>query len=282
MSRIGVPPHPTRACRREWPSPRGEGFAPVACRWNWGAALVLPFFALFAFVGAAPAQELAILSAGAVEPGLERVAEAFRKDTGHEVQIQYAPAPALREALRAGLSTDVLIAPTAVLADPAGAGKLGAEAPVTVGRVGVGVAVRKGLAKPDVATVDALKAAVLGADRVIYNRASTGLYVEEMLRKLGIAAEIGKTERFPDGAAVMERLIAGSGNEIGLGAITEIGLFQRSGLQLVGPLPAEVQNFTTYAAATVASARNPEGARTFLRFLQSERARALLRPRGVE
>jgi molybdate transport system substrate-binding protein len=231
----------------------------------------------------ASAQELAILSAGAVEPGLERVAEAFRKDTGHEIQIRYAAAPALREALRAGLSADVLIAPSAVLADPAGAGKLGAEAPVTVGRVGVGVAVRKGLAKPDVATVDALKAAVLGADKVIYNRASTGLYVEELLRKLGIAGEIeGKTERFADGAAVMERLIAGSGNEIGFGAITEIGLFERSGLQLAGPLPAEVQNVTTYAAAAVASGRNPEGARTFLRFLQSERARALLRARGVE
>jgi len=239
--------------------------------------------ALFLVAPAASAQELAILSAGAVEPGLERVAEVFRKDTGHEIQIRYAAAPALRQALREGLAADVLIAPTAVLGDPAAAGKFGPEAPVIVGRVGVGVAVRKGLPKPDVATTDALKAAVLGADRVIYNRASTGVYVEELFRKLGIAGDIaGKTERFPDGASVMERLIAGSGNEIGFGATTEIGLFARQGLQLVGPLPGDVQNYTTYEAVTVAGARNAEGARTFLRFLQSARARALLRPQGVE
>jgi molybdate transport system substrate-binding protein len=231
----------------------------------------------------ASAQELAILSAGAVEPGHEAVAEVFRKDTGHEVQIRYAAAPALRKALQDGIGADVLIAPQAVLADPAGAGKLGPEAPVIVGRVGVGVAVRKGVAKPDVSTVDAFKRAVLGADKVVYNRASTGLYVEDLLRKLGIAGDLeAKTERFPDGAAVMERLIRGSGNEIGLGAITEIGLFAREGLQLAGPLPPDIQNTTTYAATGVANARNPEGGRTFLRFLQSERARALLRARGVD
>lgn len=261
-------------------SRRGEAFAAVARRWTGAAALVLFFLA---GVASACAQELAVLSAGAVEPGLEAVAEVFRKDTGHEVQIRYAAAPALRQALRDGVTADVLIAPTGVLGDPAGAGKLGPEAPVTVGRVGVGVAVRKGVPKPDVATTEALKAAVLRADKVIYNRASTGLYVEELLRKLGVAADIdAKTERFPDGAAVMERLVRGSGNEIGFGATTEIGLFAREGVQLVGPLPGEVQNVTVYAAATVAGARNGEGARTFLRFLQSARARTLMRPQGVE
>jgi molybdate transport system substrate-binding protein len=244
---------------------------------------VLAFAVASAPLQGAVAQELAVLSAGAVEPGLEAVAEAFRKDTGHEVQIRYAAAPALRKALQEGIGADVLIAPAAVLSDPASAGKLAPEPPVTVGRVGVGVAVREGLPKPDVSSVDAFKRAVLGADKVIYNRASTGVYVEELVKRLGIADEIaGKTERFPDGAAVMERLIGGSGNEIGLGAITEIGLFARQGLQLAGPLPADVQNTTAYAATVVAGARNGDGARTFLRFLQSDRARALMRARGVE
>jgi molybdate transport system substrate-binding protein len=251
--------------------------------WRRAAGALLASMLTLASAAPASAQELAILSAGAVEPGLEAVAEVFRKDTGHEIQIRYAAAPALRKALQDKIDADILIAPSAVLSDPAGAGKLAPEAPVTVGRVGVGVAVRKGLTKPEVATTDALKAAVLRADKVIYNRASTGVYVEELFRKLGIAAELEpKTERFPDGASVMERLIRGSGNEIGLGAITEIGLFARQGLQLVGPLPAEVQNYTTYAAAAVTAAANPQGARTFLRFLQSERARGLLRTRGVE
>ena len=84
----------------------------------------------------------------------------------------------------------------------------------------------------------------------MFNRASTGIYVEAMLQRLGIADAVrAKSERVPDGASVMRRLLAGTAQrELGFGAMTEISLFRDQGLQLVGPLPAPLQNFTTYVA----------------------------------
>src|SRR2546423_1565036 len=98
--------------------------------------------------------------------------------------------------------------------------------------------------------VDALRQALLRADSVVYNQASTGLYLEKLFEKMGIADQLKpKTTRYANGAQVLEHVIKGKGNEIGFGAITEIKLFEAKGLKLVGPLPAEVQNYTSYSAA---------------------------------
>ncbi|PWC54162.1 hypothetical protein TSO221_08930 [Azospirillum sp. TSO22-1] len=175
----------------------------------------------------------------------------------------------------------MLLAPPAVLDEAAA--KLAPDAHAEVGKVGVGVAVRDGAPKPDVSSAEALKAGVRGAESLIFNQASTGVYVEGLLQKLGLWDEAkGKTTRYPDGAAVMEHLIRGKGAEVGFGAITEIMLYRGKGLTFVGPLPAEVQNHTRYAAAALAGAPNPEGARAFVRFLGSPEAKALLVANGVE
>ena len=205
--------------------------------------------AMAASVGASAAT-IEVLSAGAVEPGLLPAAEAFRRQTGHEARIRFATAPALRQRVGGGEAVDMVIAPPAVLDDLAKTGRVDGAARVVVGKVGVGVAVRDGAPQPDVRTPEALKRAILGAESVIYNRASTGLYLETLFQRLGIAQEIAaRSTRYPDGASVMEHLIKGSGREIGFGAITEIVLFRDKGLKLAGPLPPELQNYTTYAAS---------------------------------
>jgi molybdate transport system substrate-binding protein len=231
----------------------------------------------------ASAATIEVLSAGAVEPGLLPVAEVFRRETGHEARIRFATAPALRQRVGGGEAADVVIASPAVLDDLAKAGRLDGAARVVVGRVGVGVAVRDGAPQPDVRTPEALKRAVLGAESVIYNWASTGLYLETLFERLGIAQEIaGRSTRYPDGASVMEHLAKGKGREIGFGAITEILLFRDKGLRLAGPLPPEVQNYTAYAAAAVAGAAHAEAARSFVRFLGSPASRTIFAANGIE
>ncbi|HYB72907.1 MAG TPA: substrate-binding domain-containing protein, partial [Candidatus Sulfotelmatobacter sp.] len=116
------------------------------------------------WVSAAQAAEIRVLSAGAVEPALVALAEAFRNDTGHQVNITFATAPALRGKVAASEAADILIAPPAVLDDFVKAGKVLAEDRAALGRVGVGVAVRAGAPAPDISTPDALKEAVLRAD----------------------------------------------------------------------------------------------------------------------
>jgi molybdate transport system substrate-binding protein len=243
----------------------------------WGLA-----FACALLAGAASAGELKILSAGAVEPGLAAVAEAFRAQTGDSMTIAYATAPALRKRLGEGERVDIVVAPPPVLDEVGEAAKLDRATRVPVGKVGVGLAVRGDALAPDISSTDSVKRAVAEAESVVYNQASTGLYVEQLLERLGLAEQAKpKTTRYPDGAAVMEHLLRGKGREIGFGAITEILLYREKGLRLVGPLPPEIQNFTNYTASAAAGP-NPDGGRSFLAFLASEPAKALLQRNGVE
>ena len=227
------------------------------------------------------ADELRVLSAGAIEPGLKAAAAAFEKQTGHVAQITFNTAPELKRRMDSHPSFDVVIAPPAVIADFAAASKL-LDARADVGRVGMGVAVRDGTALPDIATADALRRSVLDADSLVFNRASTGLYLEGLLKKMDVFAQVeGKTTRYPDGAAVMAHVIKGQGREIGFGAMTEILLYDGQGLKLVGPVPAEVQNYTAYTAAPLASSKSQALARQFVGFLSGPVGKPLFVAAGV-
>ncbi len=117
----------------------------------------------------------------------------------------------------------------------------------------------------------------------MFNRASTGLYFESLLEKLAIAEQVAaRSTRYPDGAAVMEHLLAGKGREMGVGAITEIRLFGDRGLRLVGPLPPDVQNYTAYAGAPVVGGPQMETATAFVRYLGSPAGSALFQAAGIE
>jgi molybdate transport system substrate-binding protein len=229
------------------------------------------------------AAEINLISAGAVEPGVVAAADVFRKETGTEVKIKFATAPAIRERVGGGEAADVVIAPPAVIEELTKAGKLDGSGRAAVGRVGVGVVIRNDGAKPDVSSSDGLKRALLDAESVVYNKASTGLYLEKLFERLGVGAQVkAKETRYPDGAAVMEHVIHGKGKEIGFGAITEIRLYGDKGAQFVGPLPGDAQNYTSYAAAPSAAPANRDGATAFLKFLASPAARAAFLAKGVE
>ncbi|MGH7844592.1 MAG: molybdate ABC transporter substrate-binding protein, partial [Candidatus Binatia bacterium] len=134
-----------------------------------------------------------------------------------------------------------------------------------------------------VATVDELKRSLLDAESVIYNQASTGIYLEKLFERLGITEELkSKTTRYPDATAVLNHIAKSTGNEIGLGAIAVIIENEELGLKLAGPLPAEIQNYTTYAAAVLPGGAEPEAARQFLRYLATPSAKAALAAAGIE
>jgi molybdate transport system substrate-binding protein len=239
--------------------------------------------ALLAAAAAAGAAELSVISGGAVEPGVTAVVELFREEAGADVKVRFATAPAILQRVGGGEAADVVIAPSATIEDLAKAGKLDAAARTAVGRVGVGVVVRDGAPKPDVSSMEALKRALLDAQSVVYNKASTGLYLERLFERLGVGAEVkAKETRYADGSAVIDHVIHGKGNEIGFGAITEIALYRGKGAQYVGPLPGNAQNYTAYVAAPPIAAASSERAAAFLKFLGSPAAQAALLAKGVE
>jgi molybdate transport system substrate-binding protein len=231
----------------------------------------------------ADAAEIKVLSGGAIEPGLKAVAASFKKQSGHEVSITFNTAPQIQKRVADGDRFDVVIAPPAVLEQLVKTGKVSGEGNAPAGRVGVGVTVRSGAPSLAIGSVDALKRTLLRADSVVYNQASTGLYLEKLFEKMGIAGELKpKTTRYANGAQVLEHVIRGKGNEIGFGAITEIKLFEAKGLKLVGPLPAEVQNYTSYSAALTSDAGSSGAAREFVRYLGTPAAKKEFAANGVE
>lgn len=231
---------------------------------------------------ATTAAEITVLSAGAVEPGLRPASVAFEKRTGHAVKISFAPAPQIRTRITGGEIWDVVIAPPVVLDEFAKAGKIENER-VTLGRVGMGVAVRAGAPVPDISSVEALKRSVLAAESVVFTRGSSGVYFEALLKKMGLYERVeGRIARHDDGESAIGHVLKGKGKEVIFAQLTEIGLYRDKGLRLIGPLPAEAQNYTSYAGVPMIARANAEVARAFVRHLGSSDVQAVLAAAGIE
>jgi molybdate transport system substrate-binding protein len=245
------------------------------------------FIALLSAIGIAgcahppSATGLAVLSGGAVEPGLHAALELYEKEAGGRVAVTYATTPQIRGRIETkGEKFDVVIVPPATMEAFARAGRVSPERTL-LGSVGQGIAVRPGAPLPDISSVEALKRALREADSVVFNRATGGQYVEGMLKKIGVYGEIeSRTTRYASAGEVMDHLLGGRGREIGFAPIPEIMLYAKRGLRFVGPLPAEVQQRSAYVASPMSGAR--AGARDLVRFLGTPAAKAALAAGGVD
>lgn len=229
--------------------------------------------------------DITVLSGGAPKLGVGRCAEDFEKATGHRVALPFATAPVLRAEVEGGnCDADAIVAPEPVFADFARDGRVVADIEVRVGGIKAGVVMRQGSVVPDLSTVDCFKQAMLAAPVLIYNQASSGLYIERLMAELGIAdALAGRTIRTPTGAAVMEA-VAGDAPDgaIGFGQTTEIRRLAHLGVMLAAPLPAAIANTTVFIAGVSAEAGSPDAARAFVDYLATPEARQVLVDMGIE
>jgi molybdate transport system substrate-binding protein len=230
----------------------------------------------------ASAAEIKVLAAGGMRPGLNAAAKVFRDQTGVEAQFIYEPPVDLGKRVAGGEAADIVVSSPAIVADLAKAGTVLGDTQMHLGRVGVGVVARAGAPQPDVSSVPALRAALIDAEAVVYNTASSGTYIDGMLKKIGVFDQIErKLVRLWDGTAVMHHLMEGKAKEFGFGGITDILGYRDQGLRLVGPLPAEIQNYARYSAAVIAAAPNPAAAKAFMAYLASADGRALFVANGI-
>lgn len=152
-----------------------------------------------------------------------------------------------------------------------------------LGRIGVGVFVKRGAPLPDITTEAALRQALLDAGSIVYTQGSSGQYVSELVSRLGIERQIAaKTIRTPDADTALARVAAGTDRMLGLGAVTVIRAHETRGTQLVAPLPDHLQNFTEYFAAIRAEAVTPDVAKAFLDHLGTPAASQILQGAGVQ
>jgi molybdate transport system substrate-binding protein len=232
---------------------------------------------------AATAVELKVLSAGAFKPVLVALQPAFEQQTGHKLRIENDTAGGLQKRVSDGEAFDLVFSSPASLQAMAQAGKLVNEPPLPLARVAIGVAVRKGAPAPDVSTVDAFRAAVMNARKVAYidpaAGGSSGIYLDRLFERWGIAPQVRAKAVLVPGGLVATRVVDGSA-DLAIHQISEILAVPDA--VLVGPLPAEIQNYTVYAGAVAAQAANPAAARELIAALRSAGAVEILKTKGME
>lgn len=230
--------------------------------------------------GARPAGAISVLATNAIVGPLTDIAEAHKRQTGQQVNVEFDTSTSINRRFGAGTlaGVHILVAASGTVDQAIKEGKAIADTRTRVGRVGVGVAVKRGAPRPDISSVDALKASLLKADAIVYSQGASGVYVAQLLEKLGLIAQVkAKAVQLATGADMIERVQKSAANEIGMTQISEIvRAAEENGGAIVyaGPLPAAVQNYTTFDAVAMTGA--PDSARTFVRSLGAAPARKLL------
>jgi molybdate transport system substrate-binding protein len=247
----------------------------------FGLLEVIAILGLLAIQPAARAQErIKVLSDGPLRPALVNIGEAFRRDSGYQVEFTFGTSPAIHKKVAEGELADVLIIQPNFIDELVKAGKVVAEEHPVIGRVGFGLAIRADAPTWDISTTEMLRKALLSADSLIFNNVASGNYFAKVLEHLGIAEAVKAKVIRIDPAAVFEHVMQGKGNDMGVGTITLI--IATKGLRLVGPLPPEVQSYIVYTAAPMTSAQSLEAGKAFIRFLKSPAAKAAFTATGVE
>ena len=225
-----------------------------------------------------------VLSADAPKAGLRLGATTFSSETGQPHEIELATGPVIKERATSGqANADMIVIPLAEMKDLADAGHVLPGSVRPIGAVTVGVTIRNDARVPDLSSVEAFKASVLAADKIIYNTASSGQYIAKMLDKLELTEKVAaKSLILKTGKAVMEELAADtSGGAIGFGHVTEILLHKDMGTRLVGPLPGEIGRNTIYALAILSKAEQGDSAELLAKFLTSREGKRLFVETGV-
>lgn len=234
---------------------------------------------------AAPAHaaEVKVLTAGAFKQVVLALVPNYERQTGNHVTVDNGTTGQLRKRIEGGEAFDVLVITPAVVDEMIASGRLAAGSKVNLASVGIGVLVKQGAPKPDIATVDKFKQALLKAKTVAYidpaSGGSSGIYIDKLLVKLGIADQIKPKAKLKQGGHVAD-LIASGEAELGIHQISEI--VPVKGVTLVGPLPKEIQNTTTYAAGLSASAKDKAAAQELIQYLSGPDAAAVLKSKGME
>lgn len=229
------------------------------------------------------AADIKVLTAGAFKPVVVALVPEFEKQTGHTVTVDNDTAGGLTKRINDGETFDLLILTPSAMVALTKAGKVAEGSSTTLAKVAIGVAVKKGAPLPDISTVAAFQNALLAARAVAYidpaAGGSSGIYLSKLFEKMGIAERIKTKAVLVPGGLVALRLINDQA-DIAIHQISEI--LAVPGATLVGPIPAEIQNYTVYAGGVSATAKDTVATKALLDALSGAVAREILKVKGME
>ncbi len=246
-------------------------------RWLMVAVLVLA-------APGARAAELQVMISGGFTAAFQVLAPGFERESGHRIvtvqggSMGTAPT-AIPMRLQRGEPADALIMVGEALDGLAAQGRVVPGSRVDLANSAIGMAVRNGVAKPDISSVAALRATLLAARGIGYSASASGRYVNgPLFERLGIAAEMQGRARLVSGEPVASAVARGE-LDIAFQQVAE--LLPVQGVQYVGPLPEAVQLYTVFAGGVASTARQPEAAAALLRYLAGPAARAAVTASGL-
>jgi molybdate transport system substrate-binding protein len=233
----------------------------------------------------ATADEIKVVTSGAFTAAYQELVPAFERTTGHKVVTSFGgsmgSAPdAIPNRLQRGEPFDVVILASTALDDLIAKGKAVAGSRVDLVRSIIGMAVRAGAPTPDISTVDAFKRTVLQAKSIAISTSASGAYFSsELFPRLGIADAIKARLHIIESGPVGEAVARGDA-EIGFQQISELRPVK--GIEIVGPLPPEIQRVTIFSAGLVVGTKASSAAKALVDFLASPAAFAAIRKSGLE
>jgi molybdate transport system substrate-binding protein len=247
--------------------------------------LALAILSVFLLTVTAGAAEVRVMISGGLTAAYKALVPEFERATGHKVLTAYGPSMgtttnAIPVRLERGEPADVLIMVGYALEDLAKNGKVIAGSSVDLVKSPIGVAVKSGAPKPDISTADAVKRALLAAKTIAYSDSASGVYVStEMFDKLGIKEAMqGKARKIP--ATPVGEIVAHGDAEIGFQQMSELKPVE--GIDIIGPLPDELQKITVFSAGIASASKEPDAGKALIKFLASPAARGELVKSGMD
>lgn len=243
------------------------------------AAAILVANALM-FAQAACADVIRVMASNAFKEAYLELVPQFQEASGHKVVTSFVGSADIMKRMQAGESTDLLILARNSVDELIKLGKVVPGSRVDLAKSGVGVAVRAAAPKPDISSADALKRVLLAATSIGYSSGPSGAYLAGLFQRMGIADELRpKIKQAAPGVAVGD-LIARGEVEIGFQQLSE--LLPVAGIEVIGPLPPELQEITVFSAGIHVAAKVPVAAQALVRFLSAPAAIPAIRKKGME
>jgi molybdate transport system substrate-binding protein len=205
---------------------------------------------------------------------------AFERERGVKIAVTWGSTQALLKDLESGARGDLAVLTDEAIDALMEHGKVNAGSRIDLARSGIGVAVRKGAKRPDIASPEALKRALLAAKAVAHSKTGlSGIYFPTVLARLGIADEMKGKIVIPDAGTPVGELVAKGDAELGIQQISE--LLPVAGVEIVGPLPQPLQKITTFSGGVLTVAKEPSLATALLKFVAAQ-SPPLLKEKGLE
>jgi molybdate transport system substrate-binding protein len=225
------------------------------------------------------AVEIKVLSALGIKAVMDDLGPTFERASGHRLAVTFAPLGALVKLVQGGETADVVIVPQQGMDGFAKSGKVDAGSVRLLARSGMAVAIRKGAPKPDISTPEAFRRTLLAAKSITYGRGAGSEHIEKVLKRLGIANDIkAKTIRGAPGDTGVR--VANGEAEIGI-TLLQV-LMPVAGIDIVGPLPGDLQDTLVFAVAIMAGTKDTAASKVLVDFLRTPDAAKAFKARGLE